>query len=200
MQRADDTWTDVTLEILNLGTAGRNLSVVAGGALTCGQPAPNNAVLRLERIRNTPFGGVAAPAPAGQSCGTGSVNPNDYWPNVLYDTREGNQRDNIATATLTMELGGVMHFIELDVANLSRWFRGQIGASGAAAKSVNGYTVYFSDRRTNRNAANQETGEYGFEDVVNPADVNGVPNGQLNGGEDVNSTGTKCTGRTPSCP
>jgi hypothetical protein len=31
-----------------------------------------------------------------------------------------------------------------------------------------------------------ETGEYGAEDVVNPLDANGVPNGVLDGGEDVN--------------
>jgi hypothetical protein len=46
--------------------------------------------------------------------------------------------------------------------------------------------VYFSDRRNNRNAANQETGEYGFEDVVNPESDDGVPNGSLDTGEDMN--------------
>jgi len=49
--------------------------------------------------------------------------------------------------------------------------------------------VYFSDRRNNRDAANRETGEYGFEDVVNPADVSGAPNNTLDAGEDVNGSG-----------
>jgi hypothetical protein len=61
--------------------------------------------------------------------------------------------------------------------------------------------VYFSDRRTNRDAANQETGEYGFEDFVNPADVNGTPNGVLDTAEDVNSNGAfDIYGQTPILP
>ena len=48
----------------------------------------------------------------------------------------------------TMYLGGVMHYIELDVNNLCRWFTGAIGASGANAMNTTGYVVYFSDRRT----------------------------------------------------
>ncbi len=43
--------------------------------------------------------------------------------------------------------------------------------------------------RNNRDAANRETGEYGFEDIVNPADVNGAPNNTLDAGEDVNGNG-----------
>lgn len=192
VQRADDTWADVTVEILNLGVAGRNL-----GQAACPDPAPN-AVLRLQRIRNRPVGGVAAPAPGDERCGTGSLNPTDYWPNALFDPREGNLRDNFAQASTQIPLGGIMHYVEVDVANLTRWFTGAIGASGVTAKSVNGFTVYFSDRRTNRNAVNQETGEYGFEDKVNPADVNGLPNLTLDAGEDVNGTGTLDTdGQSP---
>ncbi len=195
LQQEDRSWQDVTLEWLNLGVAGRNLAVAA-----CGEPAPD-AILRLQRLRNAPAGGVAAPAPAGQSCGTGSLNATDYWPNVLYDTREGNRRDDIALGTTTVPLGGVMHYVELDVRNLGRWLRGEIGASGPSARSVNGYTVYFSDRRSNRNAADEETGEYGFEDVVNPADAAGTPNGLLDDGEDVNSNNVvDVYGQTPHVP
>jgi hypothetical protein len=79
-----------------------------------------------------------------------------------------------------------MHYVELDVRHLSRWFRGEIGASGASALNVNGFTVYFSDRRTNRNANGDETGEFGVEDFVNPLDANGAGNTQLDEGEDVN--------------
>ena len=49
-----------------------------------------------------------------------------------------------------------------------------------------GFTVYFSDRRNNRNTANLETGDYGFEDFVNPAVASGAPNATLDGGEDIN--------------
>jgi hypothetical protein len=80
-----------------------------------------------------------------------------------------------------------MHYIELDVSNLSRWFQGAIGASGAAARNLNGFTVYVSDRRANRDGGNQETGAYGFEDFVNPDSAGGIPNGILDVGEDVNS-------------
>lgn len=177
MQLADFTWTDVTAEILGLGIAGRNI-VTAG----CAEPAPN-AVIRLERLRPNPVSGAAG-------CGNGSALGIDYVPNVLYDTREGIRRDNVDTGSGTLRLGGVMHYVELDVANLGRWFRGEIGASGANALNVNGFTVYFSDRRTNRNADGEETGEYGYEDFVNPLDGNGASNLTLDQGEDVDGDDT----------
>jgi hypothetical protein len=83
-----------------------------------------------------------------------------------------------------------MHYVELDINNLGRWFTGAIGASGPLAMNTTGYSVYFSDRRLNRNALGQETGEYGFEDVVNSSDpTNGLPNGLLEPAEDVNGNG-----------
>jgi hypothetical protein len=109
---------------------------------------------------------------------------------VLYDTREGVRRDNVGTADAMLRLGGVMHCVELDVRNLGRWFRGEIGATGNQALNVNGITVYFSDRRTNRNQVNSETGELGHEDFINPLDANGASNGTLDTGEDVDGDGT----------
>jgi len=73
--------------------------------------------------------------------------------------------DGVA-ATAPIEFGGIMTYIGLDVNNLRRWFLGQIGVSGPGTMNVTGYVVYFSDRRNNRNAANQETAEFGFEDIV----------------------------------
>jgi hypothetical protein len=53
----------------------------------------------------------------------------------------------------------------------------------------------------NRNAANQETGEYGFEDFVNPASANGTPNGVLDTAEDVNgNSALDVYGETPILP
>ncbi|NOT44850.1 MAG: hypothetical protein HOP14_09640, partial [Acidobacteria bacterium] len=178
-------WQDVTLEILNLGIAGRNQGVAG-----CLEPAPD-AVIRIQRLRNNPVGG---------GCGNGSLFATDYWPNVLYDTREGNLRDTVPVGQATMFLGGVMHFIELDVANLSRWFQGNIGATGANALNNNGFTVYFSDRRGNSNAG-VETGEYGFEDYVNPNDAAGTPNAVLDAGEDLNANAALDNyGQTPIVP
>jgi len=183
-QTPGGAWQDVTLEILNLGIAGRNIGN------NCPEPNPD-AVIRLERIRDDP---------TVNPCGAGSVDPTDYWPNALYDTREGDLRDGVAHVTPPY-LGGVMHYVELDVANLTRWLQGAIGATGPNTASVTGYVVYFSDRRGNRNAFNQETGEYGFEDMVNPDMGNGAPNGLLDTGEDANGNGQLETyGENPIVP
>ncbi len=169
MQTQAGTWVDVTREILELGIAGRDWTNVCSNA--------PDAVIRVQRFKDNPTACVGA---------TGV----QYWPNVLYDTREGALRDNITETTpRTVFLGGVMHYVELDVANLCRWFRGEIGSSGSNAINVTGYVVYFSDRRTNRDASNQETGEYGFEDFVNPGNVNGLPDGFMEEAEDVNDNG-----------
>ena len=106
-----------------------------------------------------------------------SQNEHDYWPNMLYDTREAQTRDGVDNNDTDLTLSGVIHYVELDVNNLRRWLAGHfvqaapIGApSGPLAKNDNGYIVYFSDRRNNKNTAvtSVETGEYGFEDVSNP--------------------------------
>ena len=57
--------------------------------------------------------------------------------------------------------------------------------------------MYFSDRRNNRTperpacqCPDAETGEYGWEDFVNPGGpTGGVPNNLLDTGEDVNGNG-----------
>jgi hypothetical protein len=165
-QNAANVWSDVTLEILNLGFAGRNQS----GDL-CADPTPN-AVIRIQRLRDSGLGAggcagannYAAPTIAG-------VNQSayDYWPNMLFDPREAGTR-TVAT-TADMAAGGLFSYIALDVGNVKRWFAGAIGATGSQAWDNNGYIVYFSDRRGdhNENAADIETGEYGFEDSINTA-------------------------------
>ena len=116
-----------------------------------------------------------------------SQNGHDYWPNVLYDTREAQTRDGLANTT-DLTLAGVMHYVELDVNNLRRWLTTgsstALGApNGPLAKNDNGYIVYFSDRRNNKNNAPVpvETGEYGFEDVTNPTAAGGAANGVMDG-------------------
>lgn len=213
------TPTDVTDEILALGYAGRNLNPntaivppalpgLGGGQVppsACLDPNPN-AVIRLERVRDNP----STQATNG-GCGvSGAVVPaltTDYWPNALFDPREALYRDWCPDATGSLGvactqspmLGGVMNYVELDVNNLTKWFKGTIGVSGAgtkdAAVSPNNFTVYFSDRRGNYVAAplasgwppaspsGKETGEFGFNDMVNLGNANGCPDTTIDPGE-----------------
>ena len=133
--------------------------------------------------------------------------PMDYWPNVLFDTREGLRRDVKPAAPFDgrVTLGGVMHYAELDVNNLARWFNGAIGTSGPltrdGAVAPYNFVVYFSDRRSNYVAGpiaggwpppspiGNETGEYGFQDFVNPGNQFGCPNGTVDQGEDLDALG-----------
>ncbi len=131
----------------------------------------------------------------------------DYWPNALFDPREGNPRDYCpdgttggacsladGDATAGPTLGGTIYYVELDVNNLARWFTGVIGTSGTSAKdpntAPNDFTVYFSDRRGNYyngaafasgwpplSPSLNETGEYGWNDTINDASQYGCPNG-----------------------
>ncbi len=186
-------WTDVTMEILNYGIGGPNLEggmTIGGGSGICADPTPD-AIVRIQRLRSN------ASSVAG-SCGYAtatSPKATDYWPNVLYDTREGNNRD--VPEITGMVMGGVMHYIELDIANLKTWFArtgAHAAGTGNQAWNNNGYVVYFSDRRSNRNGT-AETGEYGFEDVVNPGAANGNPDGSLlAAGEDLQHPGETALG------
>ena len=186
IQNGAGNWNDITAEILSLGIAGRNLT--AG----CVEPNPN-AVLRIQRLRYD--GNLVQP---GGGCGDGSTSGYDYWPNVLYDAREGVWRDNISQNQMNVFLSGVMHYIELDVNNLRRWLTGATGASGTSVLNQNGFVIYFSDRRGNKNAAGNETGELGMEDFVNPTSSSATPNGVLDTGEDLNDNGTlEVYGNTP---
>jgi hypothetical protein len=228
------TWKDVTATVLALGIAGRNInpnkSFTLGAnsyyslpalfpqpgsspsstgqiaASTCADISAG-AIIRLERMRDNPSTGTAA-AP----CGTVSTSNFDYWPNMLFDTREGNLRDLEPSSSTVIDLGGtkgtfadyqmpmaggVMNYTELDITNLATFFT--TNATGMLAKdtvnSTNDFTIYFSDRRGNYtptaipgnwpplSPGGYETGEYGFEDSINPSSAYGCPNGTLDQGE-----------------
>ena len=191
---APNTWTDITNQILGYGIVGRNLTTLAGAWSTaavntspvCAEAttASPNAIIRLQRVRDIPS--VNSP------CGTvaGTTPGSDYWPLTLYDPREGNLRDAAPNGdNKYITLGGVMHYVELDINNLRKWLLGQAPyttGTGPATRNDNGFIVYFSDRRGNRNGS-QETGEYGFEDNVNPSVTNGTPNDAMDSGEDLNT-------------
>jgi hypothetical protein len=187
-QDPNGVWFDVTAEILSYGIAAKNQT----GSI-CADPTPA-AILRLQRLRDN--GGVDAAVPAnGGGCNyAGSKNASDYWPNSLFDTREGLLRDT-APANGQIYINGVMYYIALDVQNLAKWFTTAApyaaGTGANSKKDTGGFTVYFSDRRNNRNALSVETGELGWEDFVNPNNAaTGTPNNILDAGEDVNANGT----------
>jgi Tfp pilus assembly protein PilX len=159
-------------------------------ALPAGQLAPStcpdvhpNAIIRLERVRDNPSNWAANTGgnPYLQ-CGimlsggaTGTVtgyptHPTDYWPNVLFDTREGTLRDVSPGGSLAggtsgavnynginysqmVTLNGVMQYIEIDVKNLARYLGGALPGSGQLAYdpnvAPNDFSVYISDRRGN---------------------------------------------------
>jgi hypothetical protein len=186
---------------------GMALAISTGGpvglaASTCSDPSMN-AVIRLARLRDNPTS-VYLPSVSG-GCGTAiaynstNYHAYDYWPNVLYDTREGVSRDQPppnASTTLNpngaITAAGVMSYVELDVNNLTRWFQGAIGTSGKSAENVTGYAVYFSDRRAEvvDPIAGHKTGAYGFNDNVNSGDAaNGCPDNAFESGEDYAQTG-----------
>jgi hypothetical protein len=176
-----------------------------------------NAIVRLERVRDNPSTWSAAnlcgvtlgPNAVAQTTPTG---PTDYWPNALFDTREGTVRDAAPAGSVgainysnMVTLGGVMGYIELDANNLVRYLTGALPGQGSNAYDPNtapdNYAIYVSDRRTNYipakpvtawppvSPSNNETGEYGFQDFTNLANANGCPNGVLDAGEDLDGLG-----------
>ncbi|MGB7847219.1 MAG: PilX N-terminal domain-containing pilus assembly protein [Candidatus Acidiferrum sp.] len=134
----------------------------------------------------------------------------DFWPNTLFDTREGTLRDSPMSAANLPTLNGTMHYIEIDGANLASWFGGKIGTmvtSGQGTKdpavAPNNFVVYVSDRRGNYSKSQSltggwpplsytknETGEFGWNDIVNfPVNsTTGCPSNSLEQGEDADKT------------
>jgi hypothetical protein len=228
-----NSWVDVTQEILKLGLTGRNINpqgtnyvsparpplpgaqvkasgpTINGGVATvnCNDLSPK-AIIRLARVRDNPVFdpvGCAISNPANLT-----TYGSEFWPNALYDTREGTARDNALTGNAIV-LSGVMNYVELDVANLAKWFSGTLGSSGTNAVNISGYTVYFSDRRGDQadttlggpppsvvGSVSGKTGAFGYEDFVNPGSANACPNSALDQGEDVEGDYTSGVDLTPA--
>jgi hypothetical protein len=221
-------------------------STSAAPTFVCPDPHPN-AIIRLERVRDNPSsvpvatGKLGVPASnkplvakVSEVCGvdpvTGNVlatNSYDFWPNVLFDTREGTLRDTAmangstlagtGTGALTVQippnptLNGAMSYIEVDMKNLTKWFKGTLGSTGTntfdAVIAPNNFLVYFSDRRGNYVTAAtwatwppvspslHETGESGWNDIVNATSspTSGCPDNAFDTGEDIDGTGTLYT-------
>jgi len=182
-------------------TSPGNFPVTSTVAEVCGvDPAAGNTG-KLATLRTSP---TALPA-------TGAAwvpQPSDFWPNELFDTREGYNRQPTPAAPFSTQitLGGTMNYIELDVANLAKWFSGTIGTTGKGIidpnTAPNNFVVYVSDRRSNYvptgtitttwpplSPSGHETGEYGFGDFVNSSKIQGCPDNKLEPGEDLDGNG-----------
>jgi hypothetical protein len=216
IQDNSNGWTDVTAQILSQGYTGRNIHPmttvvspllpalpgseynpqgpttnpnVTQTPITCADPSPH-AIIRLARLRDNPSTNIY------NACGNvglgQAIQATDVWPNVLFDSREGIFRASTPTGGRVSAMG-VMHYVELDMANLAAWI-----VANQATYNINnnttGFTVYFSDRRGNQidtqGATATKTGSYGFNDIVNPSNqANGCPNVTLDQGEDLEGDG-----------
>jgi hypothetical protein len=174
-------------------------------------PCTNTSILHLEEGK------------PGITLGTTSyTDPTNYVPINMYDPREGEVRDS-STAT-TAAMNGIMNIMEVDVGNLQKWLGGSLIppvtsctsatplSCGPQALNSSGYILYTSDRRGNVATSsycssapvgqvwcneNKETGEYGYEDIINRSSGTGTPDGSLEppvapstqSSEDVNGNG-----------
>lgn len=171
-KQADGSFTDVTMEWLNLGIARENA----------------DAILKFQELKDTdmPPDGVADFPTSDLDIPWRSLHL------AFYDAREGEIRDiDQGSGSTSGSLGGIMNNVDLDVGNLKRWLDGDIGSTGTNVDWApqNGYVLYHSDRRGMLPKGGVIVGEYGWEDLINPADSSGVPNGTLDAGEDVNDDG-----------
>jgi hypothetical protein len=193
IRKNDNTFLPVTKEWLELGFA-RGLTPPTAAAPN---PVHPNAILILQQPADRNGNGAIEVGemvtdPGTGSTITGATTRNNWYPINFYEAREGELREN-QRASATCFVGGVANAVEIDVRNLSRWLNGTIGANGNQTEFLtqNGYVLYFSDRRGMlTNASGVKTGEYGFEDVINPGTAAGTPNNTLDRGEDVNGNGT----------
>ncbi len=174
-KEADGSYTDVTMEWLDLGIDRAN----------------PDAILKFQELKDTdsPPDGV----PNYTANAANMASQNTHLQLGLYDTREGEVRDvSLGESSTSGAIGGIMNVVDLDVGNLKRWFDGTTGSTGTDTDWApqNGYVFYFSDRRGMLpNPGGDIVGEYGYEDIINPPDVNGVPDGNLAPAEDVNQNG-----------
>jgi Tfp pilus assembly protein PilX len=161
---AAGTWVGITTDWLGWGfTRTFNTVPTAPAGSTGADTIAPDAILILQQMAPSATSPVAA---------------NSQYPINLYDTREGEMRDNANGCAV----GGIMNAVELNVGNLGLWLAGKAPYAADVGTQVNyanenGYVLYFSDHRgslpdpnpTNALAipAGVITGESGLEDVVN---------------------------------
>jgi len=186
-------------------TSGVWVNYVASGTLntTTNKPqeAPISVVCGVDPVTKT------LPIIADQNGNTAMWTPQpwDLWNNTLFDTREGTLRDESMSSSSLPTLNGAMHYIEVDAHNVAQWFGGSVNGIGTSGQltadgvvAPDNFLIYVSDRRGNYDngvalaswpptpyAGSDETGEYGWNDLVNASsDANGCPDNSLETGED----------------
>ncbi len=191
------------VQTLEIDTSSMGSGILNG--YTCPNPDAS-AIIRIERLRDNPsnlYPTTSDSNTAANNCGTGSVGT-DYWPMVLFDTREALQRGVQTNSTDIPQDGsgnplltafGVMNYIELDAANLAAWLKNN--QTGLSLNNNTGYGVYFSDRRGEKLDTTLSTpirtGSFGFNDIVNGTEdaAHGCPSGGTvpDPGEDLEGDG-----------
>ena len=149
-QNAAGVWSDVTTGDPESGHRRRAIR----RARICGDPTPN-AVIRIQRLRDNGNPAARRRQPVHLRR---QPNPHDWWPNALYDTREGNYRPGIAVDQRHDDLGGVMNYIVArreQPETVAGWRHRR--DRRRQRSNVNGYIVYFSDRRGDHNENVVET-------------------------------------------
>ena len=170
-KQANGSYTDVTMEWLDLGISREN----------------PNAILKFQELKDTDMAPDGVPNYSNTVANRQS--PEKHLHLAFYDAREGEIRDvSQGVDNTSGALGGLLNNVDLDVGNLKRWLDGDIGTNGTNVDWApqNGYVLYHSDRRGMLPKGGVIVGEYGWEDLINPAEGSGVPNGTLDTGEDVN--------------
>ncbi len=179
---AAGNWHGVTREWLQHGFARGLVPPAVAGT---GNTVHPNAILILQMLADRNGSETITGSAESLSATASRYN---WYPINLYDTREGEIRDTTAgKANGTCAPNGVMNLVELDVGNLKRWLTNNMPAPDSGTlvdnQTLNGYALYFSDRRgmvIDPNAAPPDyTGEYGFEDSINSSSGTGAPDGIL---------------------
>jgi hypothetical protein len=184
VQHSDGHWYGVTQEWLRLGFARGLLPPASSVTPVAVHP---NAILMFQMLADRAGDGTISGSAESSAVG-GSDAQFNWFPINFYDAREGEVRDWVSGTApggaASCSPNGVFNAVELDVANLRKWLKGNLGTTGNQVDSVsqNGYVLYFSDRRGMQadplGTPSVITGAYGFEDVINTSSgISGNPDG-----------------------
>ena len=191
LNASDSTWHDITAEILGYGIGAPSQSGNGQSAASCdvaaNDPSPN-AILRLQRLHDS---GQVNATTANCTPKTGA-SKYDYWPNTLFDGREGWPRDTLRPAPTSRSAASCT----TSPSTRPTWRNGSRTprrttprAIPATCRSPTTAATASTSRiaATTATRTSKETAEYGWEDFVNPLSATGTPNGVLDAGEDLNA-------------
>lgn len=185
-------WVGITNQWLRLGFArGITVPTAPAGNAGANNVHPNAILVFQEQADRNADNAINNTDNPRNIIDGGTFSNNSWYPINFYDPREGFPRDVKpgGWANSACYANGIMNAVELDVGNLNNWL--QANGNLIQYQPVNGFLLYFSDRRGQVMDPNlvpaATTGRYGFEDVINSNDpANGMPDNQL---EPIFSTG-----------